>query len=213
MLGDDLPDWMREFFSSARLGPYLLAAKSDALLAERLYWWNIKVSQAFYLPLKCLEVSVRNALHAKLRDRFGRADWWAAAPLNANSVRLVDEARTKCERRGTRQACADDIVAQLSFGFWVSLVSSSYDRHLWVPALHQAFPHYSGPRKTLHRGFETMRLLRNRIGHHEPIHHRDLAADHARIYRLLGWLNPELATGVRVRDEVPAVLAERPTLQ
>ncbi|MBM0238287.1 hypothetical protein JNW88_16030 [Micromonospora sp. ATA32] len=208
----DLPTWMRDFFSLPRLEPYLGAAKADASLAVALYWWNIKVSQAFYLPLGRLEVAVRNALHTRLRARYERADWWAAAPLTENSSRLVEQARSKCARRGRRQPSADDVVAQLSFGFWVALISTVYDRRLWVPTLHRSFPYYSGQRGQLHQSFETMRLLRNRIGHQEPIHHRDLAADHAKIYRLLDCLSPELAIGVRLRDEVPAVLAERPVL-
>ncbi|WP_406037835.1 hypothetical protein OG799_24030 [Micromonospora sp. NBC_00898] len=211
--GDDaagLPEWMRQSFSGPRLEEYVRAARGSASLATRLYWWNIEVSQAFYLPLKCLEVAVRNALHDRLLDRYQRADWWQVAPLTPNSLRLVADAAAECGRRGRRQPSPDDVVARLSFGFWVALVSSFYTRALWVPALHKAFPGYSGRRDDLHRSLNTMRLLRNRIGHHEPIHHRDLAADHATLYRLLGFLRPELATGVRLRDGVPAVLARRP---
>lgn len=205
-----LPEWMRQFFSEPRLAPYLQAAKGDAPRAAALYWWNIKVSQAFYLPLGRLEVAVRNALHSELRARYERADWWFAAPLTENSSRLVEQAWSKCARRGCSKPSADDVVAQLSFGFWVALISKAYDRGLWVPTLHKAFPNYSGRRDQLHRSLDTMRLLRNRIGHQEPIHHRDLAADHAKIYRLLDCLSSELSAGVRLRDEVPAVLAGRP---
>ncbi|SCF36144.1 hypothetical protein GA0074695_6079 [Micromonospora viridifaciens] len=211
-MSDDLPEWMRRFFSDPRLEPYLQAAKRNALLAESLYWWNIKVSQAFYLPLGRLEVAVRNALHDQLQARYQRTDWWVAAPLRESSIRLIQQARDKCQRRGSGLPSTDDIVAQLSFGFWVALISTGYDRGLWVPTLHKAFPRYSGRRAELHRNLDTMRLLRNRIGHQEPIHHRDLATDHSKIYRLLNYLSPELAAGVRLRDEVPAVLAERPVL-
>lgn len=209
-MSDDLPGWITECFSPARLEPYLRAAKGDAQGAMRLYWWNAKIAEAFSFPLGHLEVAVRNALHSRLRERYERADWWAAAPLTESSLWRVEQARLKFARRGGRQPSADDVVAQLSFGFWVALVSRSYDRPLWVPALHRAFPHYAGRRDTLHRGLQTMRLLRNRIGHQEPIHHRDLVADHATIYRLLGYLSPDLADGVRLHDRVPAVLQERP---
>ncbi|WP_416901063.1 hypothetical protein [Micromonospora echinospora] len=210
--GPGLPGWIRKFFSDARLEPYLRAAKGDAVLAERLYWWDDQISQAFHHPLKSVELAVRNALHERLRLRYGRADWWAAAPLRENSVRLVEDARQSYRLRARRAPGADDIVAQLSFGFWVALISTSYDRHLWVPTLHRAFPHYRGRRGDLYQSLNTVRLLRNRIGHHEPIHYRDLVADHARIYRLLDYLDPELSAGVRVRDEVPMVLARRPVL-
>ncbi|WP_203923445.1 hypothetical protein [Rugosimonospora africana] len=79
-----------------------------------------------------------------------------------------------------RNVTADDVVAELQFGFWTSLLSnhrgSQYGRLLWVPTLHRSFPHYHGRRRDLHDNYEAMRLLRNRIMHHEPIHHRDLMA-------------------------------------
>ena len=46
-------------------------------------------------------------------------------------------------------------------------------------------------------------MLRNRIMHHEPIHHRHLEADHAKIYRLLGYIEPEAASWLRGFDRVP----------
>ncbi|MFC6018971.1 hypothetical protein ACFP2T_22525 [Plantactinospora solaniradicis] len=210
----DLPPWMRRAFSPARLAPYLAACGGDPATAERLYWWNSEVSAAFLGPLHCLEVTLRNALHQQLHSRFGRADWWTAAPLNAVGRRLVGEAEAKFLRRSpVRQITSDDIVAQLSFGFWVSLLSnsrgSSYDRHLWVPTLHRAFPHYSGRRALLHDNFESMRLLRNRIMHYEPIHHRDLLADHTKLYRLLNYVDAVAAKEVAAMDRVPTVLRQR----
>src|ERR1700721_1161807 len=100
---------------------------------------------------------------------------------------------------------ADDVVAGLSFGFWVSLLSRTYDRYLWVPALHKAFPHYSGSRRELFDNFDAMRRLRNRVMHHEPIHHRHLEADHAKIYRLVGYITPDAVVWLQRFDRVPAV--------
>lgn len=99
----------------------------------------------------------------------------------------------------------------MSFGFWVSLLSAgaAYDRVLWVPTLHLAFPHYSGTRRALHDNLLTMVLLRNRIMHHEPVYYRDLAADHRKLYRLLGYLSPEAVARARALDRVGAVLGRR----
>ena len=54
-----------------------------------------------------------------------------------------------------------------------------------------------------------MVFLRNRIMHHEPIHHRDLRADHRKVYRILGYLSPELAAVATGLDRVPDVLRRR----
>ncbi|WP_328340442.1 hypothetical protein OG873_19035 [Streptomyces violaceus] len=206
---DKLPEWMLRAFSKLRLARYVRAARGNALVAGRLYWWNVEVSAALYGPLHCLELALRNSVHRQLSLAHGRNDWWATAPLNPNGQRLVAKARSKCERRGRAPALADNIVAELSFGFWTSLVSagSGYDRSFWVPIVHKAFPHYSGRRDALYDGLSSLVLLRNRIMHHEPIHHRDLAADHAKIYRMLGYLDPELAKEAQAMDRFPSVLA------
>ncbi len=205
--------WMSRAFSAPRLAAYAVAAGRDEAVAERLYWWNIEVSSAFYGPLHCLEVALRNSLHDVLRSAFRRDDWWDVAPLQSHGMRLVGDARATCARRRSGPVSADDMVAELSFGFWTSLLSnnrhSQYDRRLWVPVLHRAFPHYRGPRRDLHDNLETMRLLRNRIMHHEPIHHRDLAADHRKIYRLLGYIDPEAAKEALALDRVPEILGYR----
>lgn len=176
-----------------------------------MYWWNVEISAAFYTPLHCLELALRNAMHERLRTRFDRVDWWAVAPLSDNGRRTVSSAVEKVIGRRGRRHTADDIVAELSFGFWVSLVSrgAAYDRTLWVPALHRAFPFYKGKRQPLHDNLLAMVLLRNRIMHHEPVHHRDLRADHAKTYRLLGYISPRMVKELDALDRVGEVLRLR----
>jgi len=205
------PAWVRHALSLPRFAPYLHAAGGDVDGAVRLYWWNVEISGAFYGPLHCLELGLRNALHAQLRDVFGRPDWWAGAPLTQAGARMVADVEVKLRRRGTGAITADDVVAGLSFGFWVALLSrgAAYDRAFWVPALHRAFPGYRGPRADLHDKLLAMVLLRNRIMHHEPIHHRDLRADHGKVYRLLSHLSPQLARLATSLDRVPQVLTRR----
>lgn len=206
--------WMRQAFSGPRVDSYIRAAGGDVVMATRLYWWNVEVSAAFYGPLHCCELALRNALNDRMRVGFGRADWWTNAPLDPNGRRLVDKVRRRCGQATARQnrlMTADDVVADLSFGFWVSLLSRgrSYDRNFWVPHLHQAFPYYSGPRRVLHRELQAMVLLRNRIMHHEPIHDRPLAEYHAQLYRVLGYISPDVANEAIALDRVPGVLAYR----
>jgi hypothetical protein len=171
----------------------------------------LQVSEAFYPALSCLEISVRNAMHEQLRLRYGRPEWWSSAPLQEHAVKKVDQVKSDLRRRkGFSAICADDVVAELSFGFWVSLLSRRYDRHLWVPALHKSFPGYRGGREPLRDNLQAMLQLRNRIMHHEPIHHRHLAADHAKIYRLLRFVEPATAEWLSGFDRVPDVLVKRP---
>ena len=52
--------------------------------------------------------------------------------------------------------------------------------------------------------------LRNRVAHHEPLHHRPLADDAALLLELLQWMCPDTHTWVAGLSRIPAVLAARP---
>jgi hypothetical protein len=205
------PEWINSALSQARFAPYLAAKGGDLTAAIRLYWWHVDVSSAFYPSLHCLEVAVRNAMHARLGAKFRHVDWWNVAPLRDNGRFLVDEAARKVRRRlGSVPGIADDMVTELPFGFWVSLVSRTYHRDLWIPCLHKALHGYRGRRDELHERLLTIVLLRNRIMHHEPVHHRHLKADHETIYRLLSYVSPDLVAQLAPFDRVPKLLQERP---
>ncbi|GAB2879073.1 hypothetical protein [Streptomyces mayteni] len=219
-----MPEWMTTAFSAPRLAPYLRTAAGDAEQAVRLYWWNVEASAALYGPLHCLEITLRNALHHQLRDGFGRTDWWRVAQLNEGGKRIVRDALQKCRAEDRhrhqhgRPVAPDRVVAQLNFGFWVSLLSKGgrggqYDRHLWVPILHRAFPHYSGRRDTLHQHLDSLRKLRNRVMHHEPIHEHDLPAAHTTIYQVLAHISPVTAKEIQVLDRFPTVLGHRASIR
>lgn len=217
---DRMPEWMKRAFSKPRLRPYLRAAGGDPQVAMRLYQWNLEASAALYVPLHCVELAVRNALHDCLVLKYRRPDWWALAPLEEGGQGLVAKARRTCEknerdrarkqRRRQRPISVDDVVTELTFGFWTTLLVSRYDRDFWVPTLHRAFPYYSGRRDALSDDLRALLRLRNRVMHHEPIHEEDLEADHARIYRVLEALSPDLAKEVRAMDRFASVLVVRP---
>lgn len=218
-MADGMPEWVERFFSVPRMRPYLRTVGGDAEAAMRLYRWNVEASEALYTPLHYVELAVRNALHDCLVGKYGRPDWWNVAPLNEGGQGLVAKARRKCEfnereragkqGRPRRPVTVDDVVTELTFGFWATLLVSRYDRVFWVPTLHKAFPYYTGRRDALSDDLHALVRLRNRVMHHEPIHQEDLAADHARIYRVLAALGPDVAKAVRAGDRFRSVLDGR----
>ena len=207
----ELPDWLHRNVSEPRFRPYLHATGGGPEAALELYQWNIAVASAFYTPLHWLEITLRNALHHELRRYFARPDWWTAAPLADNGRRAVARAQDQVARRKAA-GCPDDLVTELSLGFWVSLLSRgrAYDRTLWVPALHRAFPHQSGRRHDLHAELVPILHFRNRIMHHEPIHQLDLRNHHGTVYRLLGYVSPRISTLAAQLDRTPTLLDNRP---
>lgn len=216
---DRMPEWMKRFLSEPRMKPYLRAAGDDPEAAMRLYRWNVEASEALYTPLHYAELAVRNVLHDRLVRTYARADWWTVAPLDAGGKDLAAKARAKCERneaqrarergRPKRPVTVDDVVTELNFGFWATLLVKRYDRTFWRTSLYKAFPYHSGPRAALSDDLWSVVRLRNRVMHHEPIHGMDLAADHASMYRVLEALGPDLAKEVRALDRFPSVLASR----
>ena len=212
-----LLDELEASLSHERLGTYLNATGGDRTGAIKLYTWNTAISAAFYGPLQGLEVTLRNALHRRLAERYGEA-WYdnPDAGLDRGAVERIGNARMELARDG-RGDGPPRMVAALSFGFWVSLLGSggrmdarrkaNYEMTLWRPALRGAFAHRATlTRKEAHRPLNALRTLRNRIAHHEPVFARNLARDHVRIVEVLGWMTPGTRKWVEYHSRVPAVL-------
>ena len=209
---------LRRCLSGDRFGTYEQASGGDGRLAAKLYSWNTAASAALFSPLHWLEVSLRNAMHEQLADRFG-ADWYDQLDdrLSVGCLGRLSEARHRLRTQGA-PATSGRLAAALPFGFWVSLLGrggklanghrANYEMALWRPCLRRAFVSSEAlTRRHVHSELDDLRKLRNRIAHHEPIFRRDLASDYARILDALGWISPEVAAWVQHQSRVEEVLA------
>jgi hypothetical protein len=118
--------------SEPRFFTYLCAAGHSQSRALDLYLWNAKLGAAFHLPIQAAEVAFRNRINQALVAEFG-ADWWQ----NHQFVDLLDHERTRdidmvLKRIGRRNLALDtgQVVAGLSFGFWVGMMHGRYNRDL-----------------------------------------------------------------------------------
>ena len=104
---------------------------------------------------------------------------------------------------------AGDIVSHLWLGFWVKLLSNSYEGILWPQLLEPVFPHMQRRQRTvknLHAQLEDIRRLRNRVFHHEPIWHLpDLPERHEEILETIGWISPAMLAATRLLDRFDSV--------
>ncbi|MGC9667099.1 hypothetical protein ACNTMW_11155 [Planosporangium sp. 12N6] len=100
------------------------------------------------------------------------------------------------------------VVAELSLGFWWSLLAENYNRTIWQPCLRQAFP--NARRGMLYASIDDVRRLRNRIAHHEPIHGRDLPSDYRTLLDTAEHVSPRLPWWIDTTSRVPTVLMKRP---
>ncbi|MCM4078490.1 hypothetical protein [Paractinoplanes hotanensis] len=204
-------EWVKRFLSVPRFRPYVRDCGGNEALALALYRWNIEVSSALHPALNFLEVLLRNAFHNELTSHYVRSAWWTVARLAGDGALLIAGARRRLNRTCRHEPTSDDVVAAMPLGFWVSLLNRDNEEVTWRPALHRAFrPGYRGPRREIHAHLEHLRMFRNRVMHHEPVHMRHLEADHQRIYELAEYLAPGAAKMLRPVDRLAEVLARRP---
>jgi hypothetical protein len=193
---------LRDTITRPRLSPYVMQTKGDLAEAIALYERNTLLSQELYGVLQALEIAFRGAVHRILTDGIS-ASWYQRAPLRTAELNAVTEARKKIIRR-TETVTPSRIVAELTFGFWTHLLSREYEKILWIPYLHKVFPHLFKPdRETLFRHFASIKTLRNRVAHHEPIIDRNLAKDYADIIGTIEWICPTTAAWVRASSAFP----------
>lgn len=175
--------------SRSRLSKYLAATDGSLSNAIALYERNTRLSEAFYTPLQCLEICLRNTLHFRMSEEYG-ADWVTngGPPLLEMSQMMVQEAVTELQK-SAEWPSNDDIVAEAKFAFWVGLLGPRYDGTIWRKTLFEGFA-IGGRKKrqVVHSRFNAIRRLRNRIAHHEPIFHRNPLQLHKEIIEAIGWM-------------------------
>lgn len=220
-LSEPILDELETALSPERFATYLAATGGDRGRAVRLYTWNTAASAAFYGPLQALEVTLRNGFHRNLAVRYG-ADWYdnPAIGLDLGCLKRVAQAKKELTRSGYA-VDPPHVVADLSFGFWVSLLGSggfqgpgrtrkaNYEMTLWRPALRAAFPHAPKMnRKAAHAPLDYLRTFRNRIAHHEPVFGRHLEKDYDSILEIAGWMSPEKRDWIDAHSRVREILAQ-----
>ena len=212
--GADEQGRLIEAISPERFQPFLHKCGGDRTRALRLYAWDSEVARALQSPLRDLEVSLRNRLHRQLVGRHGQEAWWDVpkARPNYKGQDMLESARETLEnRRPYRPFGPCDIVAQLPFGFWVSLLGrgggDNYEMKYWNSSLRHLFRAHCGGLDDLYKKFQFMLTLRNRIAHHECIFQRHLEQDLDTALTLLRYVSPEMAERHEKYGQVPEVLA------
>jgi len=187
--------------------------KLDAALA--LYAWNLSISGAFFESVHYFEVGLRNTMDEALTrwatSTLGATDPWyrdPAVPLDPETRKKIRMAIKHATDDGARPELPGGVIAELSFGFWWSLLAAHYNRSLWQPCLRHAFP--NARRQRLHDALDHLRVLRNRIAHHEPIHGRDLTGDYTALLETAERISPRLSWWIDNTSRVPALLSQRP---
>lgn len=152
---------------------------TDSILLER-YLYNIEVSKALYPILSILEISLRNRINEAIETTI-RQDW-LLHELNHQNILLtgefnkIQEAKQKLLSKGHKNFTKDDLIAELSLGFWIYLCGRKYKNTLWhktgfFKTVFADYPNFSEFDKLgkITPILQLMLKLRNRVFHHEII--------------------------------------------
>lgn len=201
-----------ELLSTERFGRYLAWAGGDREKAFELYALNTALSEALYTPMQMLEVALRNRFHAVLSDE--RGEYWFDDPglISVEHQReQLAKARAGLQAEG-KPITPGRVVASLTFGFWTAMLNKPYE-NLWQTVLHKAARREDGKgltRKALAGPLTPIRVIRNRVAHHEPIINWNLPRHYANIEQMTTWLSPVAADWLRHHSRFPVVYPSTP---
>jgi len=164
---------------------------------------------ALYPAIQALEIALGNSLNATIAEAFDNPWWLDANPpiLKPQEQESVKKAKEELARQ-RKPLEVGRVVAELSLGFWTSLLDARYEQLLWPRLLQPTFlhmPRHARTRKNLSSRFNQIRHLRNRVFHHEPIWRRDLDRQHTEILEAVGWISPSLRDTIRIVDRFSEV--------
>ena len=206
MTQSDFFSGLADAISGDRFAPYASRNAADSFGA---YAWNIALCESLYPALNCFEIALRNSIHAAAVRGFGAEDWFPGR-LHPNELEKVNQLSNDLRRqRPAVGFSASDLVSNLPLGFWLSLFRTRYEQILWPQLLEPVFPHCPRglrTRQKLYARLSEIRILRNRVFHHEPIWNlSDLPGRHGQILETIGWISPAMLALARLLDRFPGV--------
>ena len=108
------------------------------------------------------------------------------------------------------------MIPELKFVFWQKMFTGRYDTRIWDQNLRRVMPNLDPAkpvatlRHAIYGDLERVRLLRNRIAHHEPIFARALADDYQTIVALVTYRCAVTAAWLDSNQTATAIIAAKP---
>jgi hypothetical protein len=207
-----LPD----IFSAPRFATYLTEKGGNKVEALELYQWNLEVSCALFVPLQVCEVSIRNAISEAIELTYG-ATW---PYVQSFEISLANPSNSYSPRRNViqlrNQPTTGKVIAELKFVFWERMFTGRHDNAIWNHHLRTVLPNMDA-HKTVQqlRGeafntLQSIRDLRNRIAHHEPVFKRDIQEEFDRIKKVISWRSTVAASWLDKVETVTAKIPQKP---
>lgn len=212
---------IKSSISHARLSTYEAACPQDKNVQEnavKLYAWNAQVSASLLAPLHICEVVIRNAVAEALEAVYGsRWPWSQGFIQSLPSPRVQYDPTRDLQKARRNQPTTGKVIPELKFVFWQKLFTRRFDQRIWDRHIHRVFPNLPKNKTVrecsalIYHELDAIRLLRNRIAHHEPIFSRDLAKDLDRIAALIMHRCYDTADWMHSNQDADKQIRNKPT--
>ncbi len=201
-------------FSEARISPYLKNGDTPKQVLAK-YNANIMLSEAMIPTLHYLEICLRNRIDQVLRKYYSPN--WLMNPshnliIPEQDTKKINEIIAKVQRENKRNASHDDIVAQMTFGFWCSFFHRRYDPIIWhrkdtFKIIFPNLPRINRKRSYIEGKILKIKEVRNRIAHHEPVWNRKISIlnAHSMCYELIEAMSSDAIKMLKMIDKFPYV--------
>ena len=176
-----------------------------------------------FVPLHYYEVVLRNAVSEGIAAVYS-SNWH----LDQNFIYSLDQKNrdrlsvaiaTAKRSSGLTNPTIGSVIAELTLFFWESLFKVSYGQIIWDHHLDNLFTfspsflHTSRKRQIISDATKAIRLIRNRIAHHEPIFN-DSKYKHTQIIndinKIVSWRCQDTAKWLLDRTKVNKHLKKKP---
>ena len=183
----DVPNIDREhvqaWLSAPRYEGYLSVSNGDDATAFNLYLWNIGLAQAVLKDVSFFEIALRNAYDRAISSSWSGTGHWlfdSASPVRRPILRTNKRGQVNDANRLNRNAIdhlknglregatPDDVISNLTLGFWAHMTDRSHERDLWIPCIHKAWPRGT-LRANVNDRIASINVVRNRAAHHEHL--------------------------------------------
>lgn len=167
------------------------------------YIKNLQLSNEFYIPLSILEISLRNSLNDFFNDRVGK-DWLFDKEFIKPQLQIKIDTATKILKQQNKAITQDNIIAELSFGFWIMLLKKPFQEYLRYKDLKVIFPNIVSEkdikvnRHYIFTKVNKIRLFRNKVLHFDKIINKAEYEDiQEEIYLILKYFDESLYSFVK----------------
>ncbi len=189
---------------------------NSELTLEELATWNQKLTASLLFDISHIELAIRNLMNEALQKRSqtrGHDAHWLIDSSGYFSEtggreyrRMLDEAKQRVGR-SKDQYSWNDIVADLSLGFWLSFLGKKY-LAIHGDLLSAFFGLKDRNIRRVRPLADRLRTLRNRPAHQHRVIHRNLHRDWQDLITLANLIHPELARYLNENSETPRLIED-----